>query len=57
VITLNASEIEDTPEFGTGQNLDYILGMAKVRDRVKILIDIERVLTVSEISALEQLHQ
>jgi purine-binding chemotaxis protein CheW len=57
VITLDASEIEDTPEFGTGQNLDYILGMAKVRGRVKILIDIERVLTVSEISAVEQLHQ
>ena len=57
VLTLNGSEIEDTPEFGTGQNLGYILGMAKVRDRVKILIDIQQILTASEISGLEQLHQ
>lgn len=56
VVTLNGSEIEDTPEFGTGQNLGYILGMAKVRDRVKILIDIQQILTASEISGLEHLH-
>ncbi|HEX4228738.1 MAG TPA: chemotaxis protein CheW [Bryobacteraceae bacterium] len=57
VVTLNGSEIEDTPEFGTGQDLGYILGMAKVRDSVKILIDIEQILTASEISGLERLRK
>ena len=57
VVTLNGTEIENTPEFGTGQNLGYILGMAKVRDRVKILIDIEQILTASEIGGLEELHK
>ncbi|HWF48824.1 MAG TPA: chemotaxis protein CheW [Bryobacteraceae bacterium] len=57
VVTLNGAEIEDTPEFGTGQDLGYILGMAKVRDSVKILIDIEQILTASEISGLERLRK
>lgn len=57
VLTLNGSEIEDTPKFGTSQDLGYILGMAKVRDRVKILIDIEQVLTATEISGLEHLRK
>jgi purine-binding chemotaxis protein CheW len=57
VVTLNGSEIEDTPEFGAGQDLGYILGMAKVRDTVKILIDIEQILTASEISGMERLRK
>src|SRR5436190_1321815 len=30
VVTLNANEIEPTPEFGTKINTEYLLGMAKV---------------------------
>lgn len=38
-------DIEDVPTFGTRLNTDYILGMAKVEMGVKILLDIETVLS------------
>ena len=40
----SAREIEDTPEFGDGST-PYLLGMAKVKDKVKILLDIDQVLS------------
>ena len=44
VINLAASEIEDTPDFGTGVLTPWLLGVAKVREKVKILLDINRAL-------------
>lgn len=44
VLNLNGSDIEDTPDFGQGVDSQYLLGMAKVKDKVKILLDIDRVL-------------
>lgn len=48
----SAGEIEDTPDFGPGVETPYLLGMAKVKDKVKILLDIDQVLKSSEIEAL-----
>lgn len=45
VLNIKAEEIEDTPTFGFRLNTDYILGMAKVKGAVKILLDIDKVLT------------
>jgi len=53
VLDIKADEIEDTPEFGTNVNTDYILGMGKTEDRVSILLDISRVLGGEELSAIE----
>lgn len=53
VLTLQASEIEDTPDFGNGAETPYILGMAKIKNRVKILLDINRVFTAHEVQCLE----
>jgi purine-binding chemotaxis protein CheW len=44
VLDITGSAIEDTPQFGASVNTDFILGMAKVGDSVKILLDINRVL-------------
>jgi purine-binding chemotaxis protein CheW len=44
VLTLNQEEIEDTPDFGLGDVMPYVRGMAKVKGRVKILLDIDQVL-------------
>lgn len=52
VLNIRSEDIEETPAFGTGMNTDYILGMAKMDGGVKILLDIDRVLTVEEISKL-----
>lgn len=55
VLTLQESEIEDSPDFGEDMRVPYILGMAKVKGKVKILLDIDRVLSTSEIHGLERL--
>lgn len=55
VLTIQEADIEDTPDFGDDMRVDYILGMAKLKGKVKILLDIDSVLSVSEIRLLEQL--
>ncbi len=45
VLNIKGEEIEDAPTFGIKLNTDYILGMAKVKGNVKILLDIDKVLT------------
>jgi purine-binding chemotaxis protein CheW len=55
VLTIQEQEIEDTPSFGEDIRLPYILGMAKVKGRVKILLDIDQVMTAQELSGLELL--
>ncbi len=54
VLNIRGEDIEDTPTFGTKLNTDYILGMAKVEGNVRILIDINRLLSGEEIAALEK---
>jgi len=53
VLNIKEDEIEDTPTFGTKLNTDYILGMAKMEEGVKILLDINRVLSAEEIATIE----
>ena len=52
VLTLGGSEIEDTPDFGEEYSGSYLLGMAKVKGKVKILLDIERVLSTQDLHNL-----
>ena len=57
VLNLAAADIEDTPDFGDGTATPYLLGMAKVKGKVKILLEIERVLACQDLSALNALVQ
>ena len=54
VLNIRAGEIEATPNFGSSLDTDYILGMAKTNGGVKILLDIDKVLSREEVSALDQ---
>ena len=54
VLNVKGEDIEDTPTFGTKLNTDYILGMAKMEGGVKILLDIDQVLSADEVVALEK---
>jgi len=54
VLNIKGEEIEDTPTFGTKLNTEYILGMAKMEGGVKILLDIDQVLSAEEIAVLEK---
>ena len=49
VLTLQAGEIEDTPDFGNGVATPYLLGMAKIKGKVKILLDIDIVLSAQDV--------
>jgi purine-binding chemotaxis protein CheW len=53
VMNIKGSDIEDTPAFGTTLNTDHILGIAKAGGSVKILLDIDKVLSIQDIAALE----
>ncbi len=44
--------IEPAPELGTSINTDFILGMGKVEDQIKILLDIDEVLPGCELVQL-----
>jgi purine-binding chemotaxis protein CheW len=54
VLNIRAKDIEETPAFGTKLNTDYILGMAKSEGGVKILLDIDKVLSRDEVVLLEK---
>ena len=54
VLNIKARDIEDTPSFGTRLNTDYILGMAKAGKGLKILLDIEKALTNTEMESLSR---
>jgi len=54
VLNIKGEDIEDTPTFGTKLNTEYILGMAKTEGGVKILLDIDRVLSSEEVASLEK---
>jgi purine-binding chemotaxis protein CheW len=57
VLNLTGQEVEDTPDFGDSAATQYLLGMAKVKGKVKILLDIDRVLSAHEIQKLDGLFQ
>ena len=45
VLNVGAAEIEETPDFGMAVDTTYIRGIAKVKGTVKILLEIDRVVT------------
>lgn len=54
VLNIKAADIEATPSFGTKLNTDYILGMAKTGGGIKILLDIDKILSVEELQAADR---
>ena len=54
VLNLSATDIEETPDFGTQVDTEYLLGMAKIKGVVKMLLDLDRVLGSDEAQALNQ---
>jgi purine-binding chemotaxis protein CheW len=52
VLNIKAGEIEDVPNFGSNLDMNYILGMAKMGSGVKILLDIDKVLSDRELQTV-----
>jgi purine-binding chemotaxis protein CheW len=53
VLAISPDQIEPAPSFGVNIRTDFILGMGKVDQKVVSLLDIDRVLTEQEITAVE----
>jgi purine-binding chemotaxis protein CheW len=49
VIDIRDGEIEPAPSFGNGFNTDFILGIGTTQEKVRILLDIDRVLPSGEL--------
>ena len=52
VLDIISEDIEDAPSFGGGFDADFIMGMAKAKDSVKILLNIDAVLRGEDIVQL-----
>lgn len=48
VLNIKEEQIAETPSFGTNVDTEYILGIAKTGDGVKILLDIDKILSAEE---------
>jgi purine-binding chemotaxis protein CheW len=53
VLNIKGADIEATPSFGAKLNTEYILGMAKAGGSIKILLDIDKILSVEELQAAD----
>jgi purine-binding chemotaxis protein CheW len=57
VLSISADKIEDAPAFDASVQVDFILGMGKIGDTVKILLDIDRVLSATDTIALQAITE
>lgn len=54
VVNILPNDVENMPDFG-GESHAYLIGVAKLKGKVKVLLDIDQLLTSSEISALNNI--
>lgn len=52
VLDIGPGQIEETPSFGASVDTAFLLGIGKVGDNVKMLLDIDKVLSGNDIAAV-----
>jgi len=55
VITLSPDQVKPAPEMGTALNTDYLIGLGTVDQRMLILVDIDRLMSSSEMGLIENI--
>jgi len=55
VTDINESQIERPPSFGNDNETDFIMGIGKFEKSVKMLLDIDRILSAAEIVGISSL--
>ncbi len=55
VVDIADEQIEATPEFGGGVETDFVRGVGKIADEVVMLLDVDKVLSASEIETVERI--
>ena len=57
VVDVGSEEIEDTPQFGHGIDTDFITGLGKVKGKIIILLDIEKVMSTEELEMVKEMAE
>ncbi|KAA0875666.1 chemotaxis protein CheW [Nitrincola tapanii] len=57
VIALSDDDIRPAPDFGATFDTQYLMGLATVAERMAIVVDIEKLMTSSEMGLVDQLSQ
>ena len=57
VLNITAENIEAAPEFGSTIDTSFILGMGKIGQNVKILLDIDKVLSQQDVAAIAEIPE
>ncbi len=57
VLDIAGGDIEEAPQFGSSVNTDFILGMGKIGETVKILLDIDKVLGGEDFDSFSRMAQ
>lgn len=57
VLDIPGNAIEDPPNVGVSIDTGFILGMGKTKDSVKILLDIDNVLSDTDIAGIEEIAE
>ena len=57
VIALSDEEIRPAPEFGTAMDTEYIQGLASIEERMAIVVDIEKLMTSSEMVLMDSVAE
>lgn len=55
VTTLRPDQIKPAPEMGTAFNAEYLMGLGTVDERMLILIDIDRLMSSSEMGLIDRM--
>jgi purine-binding chemotaxis protein CheW len=54
VITLGAAQIKPAPTLGTGANTSHIIGFGTLDDRMRILMDVEKLMAGADMGLVDQ---
>ncbi|HEY8606438.1 MAG TPA: chemotaxis protein CheW [Noviherbaspirillum sp.] len=55
VITLSPEQIKPAPEMGTALNTDYLIGLGTIEQRMLILVDIDRLMSSTEMGLIDKI--
>ncbi|MCM2971641.1 MULTISPECIES: chemotaxis protein CheW [Larsenimonas] len=54
VLTLSPEQIKDSPDFGTALSSEFIMGLGSIEDRMLILMDIEKMMSSTEMALVDE---
>ena len=55
VITLTPEQVKPAPRMGSALDIDYLIGLGTLDERMLILVDIDRLMSSAELGLIEKL--